>query len=233
MLGPVIVALDFPTRSAAMALVSQLGSACSSYKVGMQLLTAEGPSVIRELVSAGNKVFLDLKLHEIPNSVAAAVTAAGNLGVSMVTVHASAGSAVLRAAAKAASPFPNLKVLALTVITSLTDADLPEVGLQPSVRAQVERLASLAVSCGCHGVVASAHEATFLAAMLPKGTLIVTPGIQLGNAGTNDQARVATPEAARIAGATHVVIGRSITQSANPVSAFAAASAAMAATGAG
>lgn len=233
MVAPVIVALDFPNRASALALVAQLGEACSSYKIGMQLLTAEGPSVVRALVSAGHSVFLDLKLHEIPNSVASAISAAGHLGVHMVSVHASAGSAVLRAASRAASAFPDLKVLALTVITSLTDSDLPEIGLQPSVRAQVERLARLAISCGCHGVVASAHEATYLASMLPKGTLIVTPGIQLAGDGASDQARVASPEMAKAAGATHIIIGRSITNSPDPSLAFAAAKAAMADTGAG
>jgi orotidine-5'-phosphate decarboxylase len=142
-----------------MALVDKLGPACSSYKVGLQLLTEEGPEVVRELVGRDKNVFLDLKLHEIPNSVASAVRAAGKLGVGMVTVHASAGSAVLRAAVAAAADCPNLRVLALTVITSLTDKELPEIGLAPSVRQQVERLATLAAHCGCHGIVASAHEA--------------------------------------------------------------------------
>jgi orotidine-5'-phosphate decarboxylase len=175
---PVIVALDFPCRAEAMELVHSLGEESSSYKVGLQLLTEEGPGIVRDLVALGKSVFLDLKLHEIPNSVAGAVRAAGKLGVSMVTVHASAGSGVLRAAVAAAAPFPELKVLALTVITSLTDHDLPEIGLAPSVGQQVERLAMLAASCGCHGVVASAHEAASLASKLPHGMLIVTPGVQ-------------------------------------------------------
>lgn len=224
--APVIVALDFSSRSGALALVDTLGPACSSYKVGLQLLTEEGPDVVRELVARGKSVFLDLKLHEIPNSVAGAVRA-GRLGVGWVTVHASAGSAVLRAAVAAAAEYPNLGVLALTVITSLGDTELPEIGLAPSVRQQVERLALLAARCGCHGIVASAHEAAYLAALLPPGTWIVTPGIQLAGAGANDQARVATPEFARRAGATHVVIGRSITQAACPQEAFVAASAGM------
>jgi orotidine-5'-phosphate decarboxylase len=225
--APVIVALDFPNRTEAMALVSKLGNACSSYKVGLQLLTEEGPGVVRELVAVGKGVFLDLKLHEIPNSVASAVHAAGKLGVGMVTVHASAGSAVLRAAVAAAADYPNLKVLALTVITSLTDKDLPEIGLTASVRDQVERLALLAANCGCHGVVASALEVSYLAGILPPRTLLVTPGIQLASDGASDQARVSTPEFASKAGATHVVIGRSITKAASPIEAFAKASAAM------
>jgi orotidine-5'-phosphate decarboxylase len=228
---PVIVALDFASKAEALALVRLLGPSAISYKVGLQLLTEEGPGVVRELAAAGKDVFLDLKLHEIPNSVAGAVAAAGKLGVTMVTVHASAGSAVLRAAVKAAAPYPQLKVLALTVITSLGDQDLPEIGLAPSVRAQVERLAALAARCGCHGVVASANEAAYLSAQLPTGMLIVTPGIQLGNGKATDQVRVATPEVARQNGATHVVIGRSIAQAANPLQAFQAAVAAMSGAG--
>lgn len=220
MSAPVIVALDFPSRAEAMGIVRSLGDECSFYKVGLQLLTEEGPAIVRELVGQGKRVFLDLKLHEIPSSVANAVTAAGKLGVSMVTVHASSGSAVLRAAAAAAAPFPELKVLALTVITSLTDDDLPEIGLAPSVRRQVERLALLALSAGCHGVVASAKEAAYLSSQLPPGTLIVTPGIQLAGTGAGDQARTATPELARKLGATHIVIGRSITRAADPKAAF-------------
>jgi len=227
MRNPVIVALDFASKSEALALVRSLGQSASSYKVGLQLLTEEGPAVVRELVSAGKDVFLDLKLHEIPHSVAGAVAAAGRLGVTMVTVHASAGSAVLRAAVEAAAPYPQLKVLALTVITSLGDQALPEIGLAPSVRTQVERLAALAAECGCHGVVASANEAAYLSAQLPTGMLIVTPGIQLGNGNATDQVRVSTPQVARTSGATHVVIGRSITQAANPLQAFQAAVAAM------
>ena len=223
----VIVALDFPSKANAMALVQLLGEEAIFYKVGLQLLTEEGPNVVRELVAQGKSVFLDLKLHEIPNSVAGAVTAAGKLGASMVTVHASAGSAVLRAAVDAAGPFPNLKVLALTVITSLTDGDLPEVGLAPSVQEQVGRLASLAVHCSCHGVVASVAEVGYLVNRLPPGMLIVAPGIHLEGAAYSDQARIATPEMARAQGATHIVIGRSVTRATNPQAAYRAALAGM------
>jgi orotidine-5'-phosphate decarboxylase len=223
MLSPVIVALDFPTKAEAMALVSVLGDEASSYKVGLQLLAEEGPQVVRDLVAKGKHVFLDLKVHEIPNSVTGAIRAAGKLGASLVTVHASGGAAVLRAAVAAAAPFPQLKVLALTVITSLTDNDLPEIGLPPSVREQVERLAALASRCGCHGVVASANEAAYLKAQLPSTMLIVTPGIQLEGTASNDQARVATPARAHALGATHIVVGRSIAQAANPQAAFRAA----------
>ena len=227
MTSPVIVALDVPTKADALALVRTLGDAAECYKVGLQLLTEVGPEVVRELVALGKEVFLDLKLHEIPNSVAGAVTAAGRLGASMVTVHASAGASVLRAAVAAAAPFPALEVLALTVITSLSDEDLPEVGLAPSTRQQVELLADLAARCGCRGVVASANEAAYLRARLPEGMFIVTPGIQLPGLAGNDQARVATPAIARQSGATHIIVGRGITQADDPRAAFAAALAAM------
>ena len=222
--SPVIVALDVESKEEALALVAALGDAADFYKVGLQLLTEAGPDVVRTLVDMGKHVFLDLKLHEIPNSVAGAVAAAGRLGASMVTVHASGGSAVLRAAVQAAAPFPNLRVLALTVITSLTDNDLPEIGLAPSVQQQVLRLARLAAEAGCHGVVASAQEAALLKDVLPVGMLIITPGIQLPESGAaNDQARIASPQVAAAAGATHIVMGRAITQASQPCLAFALA----------
>lgn len=204
-------------------MVDRLGPQADHYKIGLQLLTAAGPQLVSSLVQSGKHVFLDLKLHEIPNSVAGAIQAAGRLGVTQVTVHASAGSAVLRAAVAAAKPFPQLKVLALTVITSLSDADLPEIGLAPSVEAQVDRLASLAAQCGCHGVVASAQEAAYLAGRLPTGMWIVCPGIQLPQTSATDQARVASPCAAAAAGASHVVIGRAITAAPDPAAAVRAA----------
>ena len=212
----IIVSLDFDSASEALELVEQLGPSAQFYKVGLQLLTAAGPTVVRKLISGGKEVFLDLKLHEIPTSVAGAVTAAGALGASMVTVHASGGSAVLRAAVEAARPFPELKVLALTVITSLRDEDLTELGLNATVPEQVVRLAKLAAAAGCHGVVASAKEALLLRGVLPEEMLIVTPGTQLQTDPKNDQARVATPFDAVRWGANHVVIGRSISRSVNP-----------------
>jgi len=218
--SPVIVALDFESGAEAMAIVRRIGPEADHYKIGLQLLTEAGPELARELVRSGKHVFLDLKLHEIPTSVAGAVKAAGRLGASLITVHASAGSAVLRAAVEAAEPFPQLRVLAVTVITSLGDADLPEIGLAPSVEAQVLRLALLACDAGCDGVVASAHEASYLRSKLPAHALIVCPGIQLSRAVKTDQVRVATPEAAARAGATQVVIGRAITGALEPAVAF-------------
>lgn len=218
----VIVALDFDSAAPARRLVEQLGGRASFYKVGLQLLTAEGPVIVHELVAANKQVFLDLKLHEIPHSVAGAVAACGALGVSMVTVHASGGSAVLRAAVNAARPFPQLRVLALTVITSLRDEDLPEIGVNATVKEQVLRLAQLAAQAGCHGVVASPQEAAFLRQALPTGMLIVTPGTQMPGEAGNDQARTATPAEALRAGATHLVVGRGVTKAVDPLAAFAA-----------
>lgn len=216
----VIVALDFETRREAFDLVERLGSQAVAYKVGLQMLTEEGPEVVRALVSMGKDVFLDLKVHEIPNSVAGAVAAAGKLGANMVTVHASGGSAVLRSAVQAAKPYPQLRVIALTVITSLSDRDLPEIGLAPSVIQQVKLLGQLAAVQGCHGVVASVHEASHLRGILPTEMLVVTPGIHLTDTPMNDQSRVATPSLAATSGASHIVVGRAITRAADPLAAF-------------
>jgi orotidine-5'-phosphate decarboxylase len=218
----IIVSLDFAAAASATDLVRQLGAEATFYKVGLQLLTAAGPSIVRELVEGGKHVFLDLKLLEIPSSVAAAVTAAGQIGASMVTVHASGGSAVLRSAVEAARRFPHLKVLALTVITSMDDEALHEVGVGSTVTEQVLRLARLAADSGCHGVVASPLEARLLRETLPPGMLIVTPGIQLAGDSKSDHARFTTVAQAVGAGATHVVIGRPISRASNPVDALAA-----------
>ena len=212
----VIVALDFDAAEPALSLVRALGPAATHYKIGIQTLLAVGPGLPATLVEQGKSVFLDLKLHEIPSSVAGAVRVAGRLGAEMVTVHASAGSAVLEAAVDAAREFPQLNVLALTVITSLSTADLPAVGLMTTVESQVSRLALIAASVGCHGVVASAREADMLRAKLPAHALIVCPGIQLGSTPT-DQTRIATPAQAARAGATHIVVGRALASASQPL----------------
>jgi orotidine-5'-phosphate decarboxylase len=215
-----IIALDFDLVDEARSLVATLGADCTGYKVGLQMLAAGGPEIVRELLAAGKDVFLDLKLHEIPNSVAAGVAAAGRLGASMVTVHASGGSAVLRSAAEAARAYPQLRVLAVTVITSLRDADLSEIGVSGTVADQALRLARLAMRAGLDGVVCSAHEAGLLRAELGAAPLLVTPGVRLPGAVPTDQARVATPAQAFANGASYVVIGRSITGAADPRDAF-------------
>ncbi len=215
-----IIALDVSRASDAQKIVNEIGDAASTYKIGKQLFTAEGPQVVRDLVASGRKVFLDLKFHDIPNTVAGAVQSAAALGVSMLTVHASGGTKMLRAAAEAAaSSSAKPIVLAVTVLTSLNDADLQELGLPVGVADQVLRLAGIARNAGCTGLVASAHEAASIRRNLGTGFAIVTPGVRFAGGDVGDQARVVTPAEAIRAGATHIVMGRPITGDKNPKSA--------------
>ncbi len=214
-----IVALDVSSAAAARKLVAAVGDSAQTFKIGKQLFTAEGPALVRELAGSGRGIFLDLKFHDIPNTVAAAVKEAGRLGVQMLTVHALGGSAMLRAAAQAAKEFPQLQVLAVTVLTSLGDGDLAEIGIQGEVADEVLRLAKLAIAAGCHGVVASAQEARALRAALGAEFLIVTPGVRPAGSDAGDQVRVVTPAAAIAAGATHLVVGRPITEAKDPAAA--------------
>jgi orotidine-5'-phosphate decarboxylase len=212
-----IVALDVADGSKSRALVQSLGEAVNFYKVGNELFTAEGPSVVRELVASGKKVFLDLKFHDIPNTVAGAVRTAATLGVSLLTVHAGGGSKMLRAAAEAAAQSHSKPiVLAVTVLTSLASDDLEEIGIRDGVEAEVLRLARLAIEAGCGGVVASAQESSSLRRALGKGFTLVTPGIRPAGGVAGDQARVVTPKDAIRAGANYLVVGRPITASDNP-----------------
>jgi len=212
-----IVALDVASASAAQKIVADVGDSAFTYKVGMQLFTAEGPRLVRDLVASGRRVFLDLKYHDIPNTVSAAVRAAAGLGVSMLTVHASGGSKMLRAASEAArSANPALVVLAVTVLTSMDDEDLEKVGVQTRMADQVLRLTSLALAQGCRGVVTSPLEASLLRSELGKDFAIVTPGVRPAGSQAGDQARFATPAEAIAAGATHIVVGRPITAAADP-----------------
>jgi len=207
-----IVALDVANGEKARALVQGLGETVNFYKVGKELFTAEGPEIVRELVAGGKRVFLDLKFHDIPNTVAGAVRSAASLGVSLLTVHASGGSAMLKAAAEAArQSAAKPTVLAVTVLTSLSSADLEETGVCGDVETQVLRLAQLAVNAGCGGIVASAQEGTRLRQMLGSGFTLVTPGIRPAGASVGDQARVVTPADAIRAGASYLVVGRPIT----------------------
>jgi orotidine-5'-phosphate decarboxylase len=183
----------------------------------MQLFTAEGPSIVRALVGSGRRVFLDLKYHDIPNTAGAAVREAAQLGVSMLTVHAAGGGKMLRTAVEAAQTVnPDLLVLAVTVLTSLDDVDLGKIGLRGGVVDQVLRLAALALSNGCKGVVASAQEAAALREEFGRDFAIVTPGVRPAGSGHDDQARVVTPAEAIAAGASHIVIGRPITEASDP-----------------
>jgi len=212
-----IVALDVSSAAAAQKIVAAVGDSASCYKVGMQLYTAEGPGVVRDLVASGRRVFLDLKYHDIPNTVASAVREAAALGVSMLTIHASGGSKMIRAATDAGrSAKGALMVLGVTVLTSLDDDDLNQLGIQGRVQDQVLRLAKLAIAGGCHGVVASAHEASALRSEVDGDFAIVTPGVRPAGVEHGDQARVVTPAEAIAAGATHIVVGRPITGAANP-----------------
>ncbi len=214
-----IVALDVSTAAAARKIVAAVGDSAFTYKVGMQLYTAEGPSLVRELVDSGHSVFLDLKYHDIPNTVAAAVREAAELGVSMLTVHASGGGKMLRAAVDAAAAQanrPGLLVLAVTVLTSMDDVELGKIGLRGGVLEQVMRLTALALSNGCRGVVASAQEAAALREEFGRDFAIVTPGVRPAGSGHDDQARVVTPAEAIAAGASHIVVGRPITGAADP-----------------
>ncbi|MGA8153212.1 MAG: orotidine-5'-phosphate decarboxylase [Terriglobales bacterium] len=212
-----IVALDVPSAAAAQKIVAAVGDSAFCYKVGMQLYTAEGPQLVRDLVASGRRVFLDLKYHDIPNTVAAAVTEAARLGVSMLTVHASGGGRMLSAAtAAAAAANPALLVLGVTVLTSLDDRDLERMGVHGRVQDQVLRLAAVAAAGGCHGIVASAHEASELRREFKPEFAIVTPGVRPAGAEHADQARVVTPAEAIAAGATYIVVGRPITEAADP-----------------
>jgi len=212
-----IVALDVSTAAAARKIVAAVGDSAFAYKVGMQLYMAEGSSIVRELLGSDRRVFLDLKYHDIPNTVGAAVREAAQLGVNMLTVHASGGGKMLHAAVEAAQATkPDLLVLAVTVLTSLDDVELGKIGLRGGVLDQVLRLTALALSNGCQGVVASAQEASALREEFGRDFAIVTPGVRPAGSGPNDQARVVTPAEAMAAGASHIVVGRPITGALDP-----------------
>ena len=214
------MALDVPSAAQARQLVQAIGESATTYKIGKQLFTTEGPQLVRELVASGRKVFLDLKFHDIPNTVAGAVRSAADLKVSMLTVHASGGSKMLKEAAEAAAQSSaKPTVLAVTVLTSMADADLHEIGVAGTVLTQVLRLGALARQAGCGGLVASAKEAGDLRRELGEGFAIVTPGVRPAGSATGDQARVVTPRDAIAAGASHLVVGRPIIEAADPAKA--------------
>lgn len=211
-----IVALDVSTTAAAQKIVAAVGDSALTYKVGMQLYTAEGPQIVRDLVASGRRVFLDLKYHDIPNTVAAAVAEAAKLGVSMLTVHAAGSTKMLQAAVSAAKVRPELSVLAVTILTSMDGHDLETLGVRGSVEDGVVRLATLALVNGCQGIVASAREASTLRAKLGNQFALVTPGVRPAGSAVGDQARVVTPAEAIASGASHIVVGRPITEAADP-----------------
>jgi orotidine-5'-phosphate decarboxylase len=213
-----IVALDVPDATAARGLVDRLAGHVGMFKVGSQLFTAAGPDLVREIVARGERVFLDLKYHDIPNTVAGAVASASRLGVSLVDVHGLGGGAMMEAAAGARADERTL-LLAITVLTSHDEGTLDAIGLAGPIAEAVPRLARLAAASGMDGVVASPHEVGLVRAACGAGFRIVTPGIRPAGAAKGDQARLATPAAALRAGADYLVVGRPITEAAEPAAA--------------
>ena len=221
-MAEVIVALDYASADEALAMVEQLAQPASFYKVGLELYTRGGPSFVESLAALGKRVFLDLKLHDIPNTVAGAVHSVSELGVDLLTVHTAGGPAMLEAAAAASGP--DTRILGVTLLTSLTPAELEvvwgrEIG---SIRDEVGRLTDLAVACKLDGIVASALEASWIRNRVARDFLVVTPGIRPAGADRGDQRRVATPADAVSAGADYLVVGRPVTRAEDPVGALAA-----------
>ena len=214
----IIVALDFPQQVSAMVLVDQLDPRLCRLKVGKELFTAAGPSFVKLLVAKGFDVFLDLKFHDIPNTVAKAVIAVADLGVWMTNVHASGGSRMMRAAKQAlVERRSDMLLIGVTVLTSMEDEDLAEVSVERSVDDQVLHLATLAKEANLDGVVCSAQEARLLKSSFGGTFNLVTPGVRLAGAGADDQRRVTTPVDAVTLGSDYLVIGRPITQSPDPL----------------
>ena len=218
----IIIALDVPDTDGAMRLLDALGTP-TLCKIGLELFTAQGPSVVRAVQERGSEVFLDLKFHDIPNTVGHAVRSAADLGVSMTTLHASGGPIMLEAAAKAAAASGNsdLLLLAVTVLTSMDTAQLAATGIAVEPKEQVLRLATLALSSGIGGIVCSPLEVTAIRNSLGNDLRIVTPGVRPIWAATGDQKRVMTPAEAVKAGSDWLVIGRPITASENPRDSYA------------
>ena len=218
---PVVVALDYPSAQPALELVEQLRPRLCRLKVGKELFTRSGPALVEELQRRGFEVFLDLKYHDIPNTVAAAVRAAAELGVWMVNVHASGGRRMMEAAAEALQGVAHRPLLiGVTVLTSMGDDDLRELGYTQGAGERVLSLAALAADSGLDGVVCSAQEAPALRAQRGGDFCLVTPGIRLAGDDAGDQRRVLTPAQAVAAGADYLVIGRSITGASDPLAAL-------------
>jgi len=222
MRNPIIAALDVPDLEVAVRLLEQLAPVVGAFKVGKELFVSAGPEIVRRIRTTGAAVFLDLKFHDIPNTVARAVAAAVRLDVQMLTVHTSGGRAMLEAAEKSAresavklgrsAPL----VLGVTVLTSLDSNELAEVGVEPNVGRQVERLATLAVKAGLRGLVCSPLEITALRQMLPSEIQLVTPGIRAADAKADDQKRTMSAPEAITAGATWLVVGRPLCAASDP-----------------
>jgi orotidine-5'-phosphate decarboxylase len=217
-----IVALDFWMADAALQMVDLLGERCDFYKVGSELFTVGGPAIVRQLVGRGKRVFLDLKFHDIPNTVEKAVAAAAELGASIVTVHASGGERMIKAAV--ANAGPDCEVFAVTILTSLTASDLAEVRggavSAADLTPDVMRLALLAKRAGVAGVVCSGLEAPMLRDRFGATLRLLVPGVRLPGDDRDDQSRVVTPEEAARAGASYIVLGRTVTSAPDPASAM-------------
>ena len=222
MRNPIIVALDVPTGEAALELAKQLAPVSGAFKIGSELFTSAGPDIVRSIRATGAAVFLDLKFHDIPNTVAKAVASAARLDVQMMTVHTSGGLEMMRAAETAAQQSAQRKgrpaplILGVTVLTSLDSNGLAEVGFEANVGKQVERLGALAVRAGLRGLVCSPLEIVALRQMLPAHVELVTPGIRTGAEKADDQKRTLTPKEAIAAGANWLVVGRPIYAAENP-----------------
>ena len=215
--NPVFVALDTTDPDYARTLAERVRGSVGGLKLGLEFFNAHGPDGVRPFLEMGLPVFLDLKYHDIPNTVAGAARAAAALGVSILNVHAQGGTAMMKAALDAVkSVSPSTKLIAVTMLTSLSDEDLPTVGLTPPVGDQVLRLAALTQQAGLDGVVCSAHEITRLRAELGPDFMLVVPGIRPAGAAVGDQRRVMAPAEARNAGADILVIGRPITAAQDP-----------------
>jgi orotidine-5'-phosphate decarboxylase len=215
----IIVALDVPTKEEALTLVEKLGGQISFFKIGLQLYTAEGPEIVCAVLSTSSKVWLDLKLYDIPNTVGRAVESASRLGVQMLTIHLSGGSEMVRAAT--ATRVNNMLLLGVTVLTSATEETLREIGIHGKVDDQVLRLAKLGVEAGIDGVVASSHEIKPLRREFGDKIKIVVPGIRPSWSEPSDQRRTMTPREALEAGADYLVMGRPIIANAQPAEAVA------------
>jgi orotidine-5'-phosphate decarboxylase len=217
----VIVALDYPEAGPALDLARRLDPKSCRVKVGKELFTAAGPGLVTQLQDAGFEIFLDLKYHDIPNTVAAACAAAADLGVWMINVHALGGRAMMRAAREAVDRRPRRpRLIAVTILTSMDAAEMKDVGLAGDAPEAAVRLARLAQGCGLDGVVCSPQEAPALRRQLGEGFLLVTPGVRAATASKDDQQRVATPRQALAGGADYLVIGRPITRAPDPPAAL-------------
>ncbi len=215
-----IVALDVPSAAQARELAAQLSGICRWVKVGLELYLAAGTAMVEELAAQGFSIFLDLKFHDIPNTVAGAVRSAASMGASLLTIHAAGGPAMLRAAAEAAAESENSpRLLAVTVLTSMDRAQLAAIGIDASAADQVLRFARMATANGINGLVCSAEEIRLLREKLDASVQLVVPGIRPAGAAVGDQKRIATPADAIRSGASKLVVGRPITQAANPAQA--------------